>query len=161
MEQTRRRWAYSGRLLGDPAASVARAMGALFLQPSSSLLWNTYTGGKPWSDYTMRPAAADLSTVIAGAGSVVYRSGDEAGLANWHRAVDPVNRFGMVLFNSWGGPDWFAISGGVGRPSDIPRGVPAAVAINHSFSAADPNDPQTIAGRWLSQGAFAYFGASQ
>ena len=29
----------------------------------------------------------------------------------------------------------------------------------HSFSAADPTDPQTIAGRWLSQGAFAYFGA--
>ena len=29
----------------------------------------------------------------------------------------------------------------------------------HSFSAADPTDPQTIAGRWLAQGAFAYFGA--
>ncbi len=29
----------------------------------------------------------------------------------------------------------------------------------HSFSAADPTDPQTIAGRWLSQGAFTYFGA--
>ena len=85
--------------------------------------------------------------------------GREADLANWHRAVDPVNRFGLVLFNSSGGPDWFAISGGAGRPSDIPRGVPAAVAMIHSFSAADPNDPQTIAGRWLSQGAFAYFGS--
>ena len=47
----------------------------------------------------------------------------------------------------------------MGRPSDIPRGVPAAVAMIHSFSAADPTDPQTIAGRWLAQGAFAYFGA--
>ena len=81
------------------------------------------------------------------------------GLANWHRAVDPVNRFSMVMFNSSGGPEMFAISGGVGRPSDIPRGMPAAVAMIHSFSAADPNDPQTIAGRWLSQGAFAYFGS--
>ena len=158
MEQTRRRWAYSGRLLGDPPASVARAMGALFLQPSSALLWNTYTGRKPWSDYTMRPAAADLSTVIAGAGSVVHHSGDEAGLANWHRTADPVNPFGMVLFNSSGDPERFVISGGTGRPSDIPRGLPAAVAMIHSFSAADLNDPQTIAGRWLSHGAFAYFG---
>ncbi len=158
MEQTRRRWAYTGRLLGDPAASVARAMGALFLQPSSALLWNTYNGGKPWSDYTMRPAAAELTVAIGDAGSVVHRSGQEAGVADWHRAVDPVNRFGMVLFNSWGGPAMFAISGGVGRPSDIPRGTPAAVAMIHSYSAADPNDPETIAGRWLSHGAYAYFG---
>ena len=158
MEQTRRRWAYTGRLLGDPAASVAHAMGALFLQPESALLWNTYSGGKPWSDYTMRPAADELAVAIGDAGSVVHRSGQEAGVADWHRAVDPVNRFGMVLFNSTGGPDWFSISGGVGRPSDIPRGAPAAVAMIHSYSAADPNDPQTIAGRWLSHGAFAYFG---
>ena len=34
--KTRRRWAYTGRLLGDPAESVARAMGALFLQPTSA-----------------------------------------------------------------------------------------------------------------------------
>jgi hypothetical protein len=134
-------------------------MGALFLQPSSALLWNTYSGGRPWSDYTMRPAAADLNRFIGDDGAVVHRSGSEAGLANWHRTADPVNPFGMVLFNSSGTPERFAISGGEGRPSDIPRGVPAAVAMIHSFSAADPTDPQTIAGRWLSQGAFAYFGA--
>jgi hypothetical protein len=29
----------------------------------------------------------------------------------------------------------------------------------HSLSAADPTDPQTIAGRWLEQGAFVYYGA--
>ena len=29
----------------------------------------------------------------------------------------------------------------------------------HSFSAADPNDPATIAGRWLANGAFVYFGS--
>ena len=159
MNQTRRRWAYTGRLLGDPAASVARAMAALFLQPDSALLWNTYSGGKPWSDYTMKPAAAELSRSFHRAGAVVHHSGQSADLASWHRAVDPINRFGMVFFNSSGGPDWFNISGGPGRPSDIPRGLPASVAMIHSFSAADPNDPQTIAGRWLSHGAFAYFGS--
>jgi len=157
--RARRRWAFTGRLLGDPAASVARAMGALFVQPRSALLWNTYGGGRPWSDYAMGLAASDLSRAIPGAGAVVHRAARQADLASWHRSVDPVNRFGLVLVNSWGAPDMFAISGGSGRPSDVPRGVPTAVAMIHSFSAADPTDPQTIAGRWLAQGAFVYFGA--
>jgi hypothetical protein len=159
MNQTRRRWAFTGRLLGDPAASVARAMAALFLQPDSALLWNTYGGGSPWTDYSMERAAAELSPSFHKAGAVVHHFGRQADLASWHRSVAPINRNGMVLFNSTGGPDWFSISGGPGRPSDIPRGLPASVAIVHSFSAADPTDPQTIAGRWLANGAFAYFGS--
>jgi hypothetical protein len=159
LNQTRRRWAYTGRLLGDPAASVARAMGALFLQPDSALLWNTYTGGSPWSSFAMESAVADLSPVFKGARGIVHHAGHQADMANWHRVVDPVNRFSMVFFNSSGGPDWFNIGGGPGHPSDLPRGVPAAVAMIHSFSAADPTDPQTIAGRWLSNGAFAYYGS--
>ena len=97
--------------------------------------------------------------MIPGAGAIVHRTDRQADLAGWHRAVDPVNRYSLVLFNSSGGPDRFAISGGAGRPADLPRGDPAAVAMIHSFSAADPTDYQTIAGRWLAQGAFVYFGA--
>jgi hypothetical protein len=157
--QTRQRWAYAGRLLGDPAASVARAMGALFLQPESAILWNTHDGGRPWSEYEMVQSAAEFERIIPGAGAIVHRAGGQADLAGWHRAVDPINPYRLVLFNSWGGPDWFAISGGAGRPADLPRGDPAAVAMIHSFSAADPTDYQTIAGRWLAQGAFVYFGS--
>jgi len=29
----------------------------------------------------------------------------------------------------------------------------------HSFSAADPTNPETIGGRWLAQGAFVFFGS--
>jgi hypothetical protein len=157
--ETRQRWAYTGRLLGDPAASVARAMGALFLQPESAILWNTYSDGSPWSDYEMVQSAAYFEQIIPGAGAIVHRAGGQADLAGWHRAVDPVNPYKLVLFNSTGGPDSFTISGGAGRPADLPRGDPAAVAMIHSFSAADPTDYQTIAGRWLAQGAFVYFGA--
>ena len=57
---SRRRWAFTGRLLGDPAASVAHAMGALFLEPDSALLWDTYSAGAPWSAYTLAPAAYAL-----------------------------------------------------------------------------------------------------
>ena len=58
---SRRRWAFTGRLLGDPAASVAHAMSALFLQPDSALLWDTYSASSPWSAYTLAPAADALS----------------------------------------------------------------------------------------------------
>src|SRR5262249_17246431 len=43
--------------------------------------------------------------------------------------------------------------------SDIPPSLPTAVLMIHSFSAANPNDPGTIAGRWLANGAFVYFGS--
>jgi hypothetical protein len=159
LQQTRRRWAYAGRLLGGPAQSVARAMGALFLQPSSALLWDTYEGGPPWSNYDMSAAADCLVASFGEARAVVHRAGLQADLARWHRTVAPLNVSGLVLINSAGGPRSFSIRGGPGRPGDLPVSVPAAVAMIHSFSAADPADLQTIAGRWLAQGAFVYFGS--
>jgi hypothetical protein len=134
-------------------------MGTLFLQPAAALLWNTYGRGKPWMDYTMTPAADQLGQVLPSPGAVVRRAGSQADLASWHRAVDPVNRFGLVLINSSGGPSQFAIAGGPGRPADVPRGRPTAVAMIHSHSAANLSDPQTIAAHWLAQGAFVYYGA--
>ena len=157
LEQSRRRWAYTGRIIGDPAASVARAMGALFLHPRSALLWNTYTGGKPWSTYTMKSATGHLGRVLPG--PVEHLEGAQADLSRWHRMLDPVDRFGLFFINSWGGPDFFSIAGGPGRAGDVPRGLPSAVAMIHSYSAADLNDPQTIASRWLANGAFVYFGS--
>jgi hypothetical protein len=159
LARSRRRWAYAGRLLGDPAASVARAMAALFLKPSAALLWNTYTGGIPKSDYTMSGAARLLGSALPGSSTVVHRAGRQADLMSWHRAVSPLNRFGLLLINSSGGPDFFSITGGPGRPADVPRGIPTAVAMIHSFSAVNPADPETLAGRWLAQGAFIYFGS--
>jgi hypothetical protein len=53
----------------------------------------------------------------------------------------------------------FTIAGGPGRPADLPGGFPAAVVLIHIFSAADPANPETIAGRWLDRGAFVYYGS--
>ncbi len=159
LDLARSRWAYAGRLLGDPASSVARAMAALFLQPKSALLWNTYNGGIPWSDYDMSRAAGRLRRDLLGTDAVEHRAGRGADLASWHRIFNPANRFGLVLVNSSGGPQHFAIEGGPGRPADLPRGGPVAVSMIHSFSAADPADPQTIAGRWLAQGAYIFYGS--
>jgi hypothetical protein len=157
IERSRRRWAYAGRIIGDPAASVARAMGALFLHPSSAVLWNTYGGGTPWSTYTMKLASDQLSRVLPG--PIEHVEGPQSDLKHWHAAFELVNRFELLLINTTGGPDWFSIGGGPGRPGDVPRGVFTAVSMIHSFSAANPADPETIAGRWLAHGAYVYFGA--
>jgi hypothetical protein len=159
LDLARKRWAYAGRLVGDPAASVARAMAALFLQPKSALLWNTYSGGAPWSDYDMSRAAGRLRHDLLGTDAVEHRAARRADLANWHKAANAFSRFGLVFLNSSGGPQHFAIEGGPGRPADIPRGGPVAVCMIHSFSAADLANPQTIAGRWLAQGAYVFYGS--
>ena len=148
--QARSRWAFTGRLPGDPAASVYRAMCSLFLMPDSALLWDTYNGGRPWSDYRMNEAVGTLTRFWPRATPPVHRAGPDASLAAWHRRLDPFNRFGWLLVNSSGAPRQFSIPGGQRRsPADLPRGQATVVSIVHSFSAADPLDPSTIAGRWL------------
>ena len=154
LNASRRRWAYAGRLLGDPAASVARAMGALFLQPSAALLWDTYKAELPWSAYSLVPAADRLGRSSIGSGGVFLRTGSHADLTSWHRAVDPLHRFGFVWIELLGHAAEFRDSRRSGPSGHVPGGFPAAVVMIHSFSAAEPADPQTIAARWLAQGAF-------
>lgn len=159
LRASRRRWAFAGRLLGDPAASVAHAMGALFLAPDAALFWDTYEPGDARSGYTVAPAVR----VLRGSGivrrAIVYGAVPSSNLANWHQLMDPWNRFGLIWLNSTGGPGDFSIAGGPGRPADLPGGCPAAIVMVQSHSAADPADPRTLAGRWLARGAFVYYGA--
>ncbi|APW62223.1 hypothetical protein [Paludisphaera borealis] len=153
------RWAYTGRILGDPPASVYRAMCSLFLQPETALFWDTYGGGRPWEEYEMTSAATTFGVIRPERGAVVARSGDGSDLASWHHVFQPVDRFGLLMINSSGEPKRFAIRRGPGRPSDVPFGGPAVVSMIHSFSAALPDDPSTIAGRFLDHGAYIYFGS--
>ncbi len=91
--------------------------------------------------------------------AVTQREGEKADLAAWFGVFRPMNRFGLVLINSTGGPTDFTMPGGPGYTGDIPPSVPAAVVMTQSHSAANPNDPDTIAGRWLANGAYLYFGS--
>jgi hypothetical protein len=159
LSSARRRWAFTGRLVGDPAASVATAMGALFLAPDLALFWDTYAPGTSYSDYSAAPAGRIIAQSRLVPRAVLYAAGPGATLASWDRIMDPWNKFGLIWVNSSGGPRDFSIDGGPGRPADVPGGRPAAVVMIHSFSAANPADPTTIAGRWLLHGAFVYCGS--
>ncbi len=151
------RWAFAGRLMGGPTESVYRAMCSLFLQPDSAVMFNGYDEkALPWSDYSMRAASIRLSRVLP----TSQVSGErQAGIDGWHETFDPLNKHGLILINSHGSPTVFNLRGGPASAADIPLGVPSAVLMIHSFSAADPADPATIAGRWLANGAFAFFGS--
>ena len=150
---TRRRWAFAGRLVGDAPAGVYAAMCALFLKPSAALLFNTYSDASPpWSEYAMSDAASRLNRVLPSA----HHRGVSAALAGWHQTFDPVNRYGLVLLNTHGSASTFNPGG---QTADTPQTSPTALLIIHSFSAESPRDPQTIAGRWLANGAFVYFGS--
>lgn len=153
------RWAHAGRIPGDAAAAAYRAMCALFLQPESALLWNTYGGGKTWGNYEMTGAARILGSIRPAADAVVARAGANADLAAWREPPWPRSRFDLLMLNSSGSPTRFSIKGGTGRPADAPFGPPRIVSMIHSFSAARPNDPSTLAGRFLDHGAFIYFGS--
>jgi hypothetical protein len=159
LAESRHRWAFAGRILGDPAASVYRAMCALFLQPAASVLWDTYGAGPAWSIYGMADAKHSLARLWPRAAPPIHRAGADANLIAWHEVLGPISRFGWFMVNSSGMPRQFSISGGAGYPADLPRGTPAVISMIHSFSAADPLDSATIAGRWLEQGAFVYYGA--
>ena len=151
------RWAYAGRLLGDPAQSVYRAMCSLFLQPDSASFFNGYDEStQPWASYSTRGASLRLSGTM----STKNHGGPLDGtVAGWFAAFDPENRSSLVWVNSHGSPSIFHLQDVEACTADIPRTVPSAVVMIHSFSAVDPADPTTIAGRWLSNGAFVYFGS--
>ena len=151
------RWAFAGRLLGGPADSAYRAMCGLFLGTDGATLFNGYDEKvPPWSGYAMRDAATRLDDLVP----TTHRAGLRDGsLEGWHEAFDPWNLSGLVLINSHGSPTVFHLQDRPCGAADVPRTVPVAVAMIHSFAAADPSDPDTIAGRWLANGAFVFFGS--
>jgi hypothetical protein len=152
-----RRYAYVGRLVGGPAQAVYQAMCSLFLQPSTALLFDGYASERePWESYSLQQASRHLDDLLA---IGLWSGPDNGSLNGWRRAFRQGNAHALVLVNSSGSATSFNLRGSTGHTRDIPWGVPSALLVIHSFSAARPLDPDTLAGRWLANGAFLYFGA--
>ncbi len=150
------RWGYCGRLTGDAKLSVYRAMCSLFLQPDSALLFNAYPTSEPqWREFDQGNAAHLLNTMIP----VLSRVGARADRAGWHKSFRLGNSHGLLLINTHGGPTEFFLANGPGLAGDIPPSVPSVAYLVHSFSASNPNEAETLAARWLAQGAFIFYGS--
>lgn len=152
----RRRWAFTGRLTGDMKQQVYQAMCSLFLQPQSATLFNGYDPtDKRFNGYQLAPAKTRFDAF--GLKSIHIRDGN---LSLWRKTFLPTNRAELLMINSSGNPTSFNLqAGSVGSTWDVPWTVPTRIHIIHSFSAADAQDPYTLAGRWLANGAYAYYGS--
>ena len=93
LAHSRSRWAFTGRLLGNPAASVYRAMCSLFLQPDTALLWDTYNAG-PYlvglPDDGSRPDARPALAAVDPPGTSLRRRCQPRRMAPGVRSRQPV-----------------------------------------------------------------------
>jgi hypothetical protein len=151
------RSAFTGRLVGRPEQCVYQAMCSLFLSARSATCFDTYDAKSPvWAAYSMAKIRPGLSKSLA---LKVWPASAGPGPAIWHGAFDPISQAGFVMVNTHGSPVDFFLPTDKGRTADIPFSVPTTVHFLHSFSAQQPYNPDTIAARWLANGAYAYFGS--
>ncbi len=142
-------YAYVGRLLeAEEGMSLYQAMCSIFLDTRNALYFDRWP--EKWG-LRCQEGAWVMQTRLH---STVVKTNDSS-MAKWRQLVGKLNPFGFVHVNSAGGAkDW-----GDGKVSDIPESIPTIVYFAHSFSASDPYDETTIAGKWLRNGAYIYFGA--
>lgn len=177
-----RHWAWAGQVIGNEWQAAYAAMCSLYLSPERVWLFDGYDDSAPWNNWDATAAAehfqkAGLLTLLddgtrrgledwrrraagaprGGDPGVPARGGTPAGLLEVPRGVNA----SFVLVNSSGNADFFDLKPGQGKPDDIPfLHVPSAVHFVHSWSATNPGDRDTVAGRWIERGAFAYLGST-
>ena len=150
------RYAYCGRIIGNWDMSIYQAMCSLFLQPKDALFFNTYSHSGNWKDYRTDLASHMLSDIL----DVTNIENKAASLERWQILnKEKGNIYGLLFINSSGGAYDWQTSTDKAKVDDIPESEPCIVIFTHSNSAADPYDENTIAGRWLKNGAYIYFGS--
>lgn len=151
------RWAWAGQIIGNAWQSAYAAMCSLFLTTDSAWLFDGYDPAPPWNRFDATEAATSLEK--AGIASIVDDDNGRS-IVSWRRRTARGIDAGLVCVNSSGNQDFFDLKPGQGRPGDVPvLRRPAMVHFVHSWSAAAPGDPDTVAGRWLERGAYAYVGS--
>lgn len=151
------RWAVASWIYGSPARSVYQAMCSIFIDSKNALFYDSYPKEMPWLYYEMDSAASQLTQVGL---NVKLVQQPEAGLVGWRKlTANPLN-FDLVFVNSKGDKASFDVGNGSASVQDVPKlNTPAAVHFLHSFSATTPDDRDTVAGRWLENGAYVYVGS--
>lgn len=151
------RFAWAGILLGNEHEAAYRAMCALFLQPTRAWLFNGYKAEGAFANYSLAPTRQQLDD----AGLVpTIDDAPFSGIQHWRRRLVRGVDAGFVHVNTSGMRRVFNLNPGQGNAGDIPiLTTPAFVHFIHSFSAQDLSDRNSIARRWLENGAYAYVGS--
>ncbi len=153
------RWAWGGMIFGSPADALYRAMCGLFLPVRSAWLFDTYPTDGEWANYNLQPAADIFPR--AGIGVTLFSRPNNT-LPDWRTAAARGLNADLIMINSKGMASAFDVGGEDAKPGDVPiLRNPAIGIMVHSWSTAAPDDPDTIAGRFLANGAYAWFGSVQ
>ena len=154
------RWAWASQVFGNERRSAYRAMCSLFLETTSAWLFDGYQSGQSgYSDFDCTKAGE----ILTAAGlTVTVDDAPRQGRADWRaRAAKPLDA-GLVLVNTSGMPNYFDLQPGKARCGDIPMlSIPAMVHVVHSWSLAYPAGRESVGGKWLDNGAYAYIGSVQ
>ena len=151
-------WAMGSGIFGSETRSAYVAMSALFAPRTTAWLVHTYDGGEPWQQYDVTPAAEELT---------------KQGLLTqtWVRERATIDALRLLLMggfgcdalfvNSHGVHTQFGMNGGTtANAGDVPLfDHPVMVHFLHSFSLEVPNLEDSVGGRFIANGAYAYFGS--
>lgn len=151
------RWAAVGWMYGSEVRSIYQAMCSIFLDSQTAMLYDSYPKEGNWAKYEMEEAATELKTIGLDV-EVVQRP--ESSLERWRSLASKPWTFDLILMNSKGYPKSFQVGNGDASVEDIPKVVfPTAIHMIHSWSASEPDNTNTVSGRWLANGAYAFVGS--
>jgi hypothetical protein len=158
------RYAVVGAIFGSAARSAYAAMCSLFLARTSLLTVDCYGDVKQFEAYGL----SGISESLEAAGfKIVAAQGTEARLPAWRDRLLAGISADILFMNTSGNADFFDLgvpgqttAANRGGPGDIPvLSRPLALHLIHSFSLQQPANRETLGGRWLEAGAYAYVGS--
>ena len=150
------RWGFAGWIFGGQRASAYIAMSSYFLDRSSVWLGNTYPDEGQWGMYGLAETNR-LDTLFKY--DVSYH--DELSLQEFQALTQGGLTADLIMMTSKGNADFFDLGADRASPYEVPvLNTPALLYMLHSWSLKSPADPNTVGGRWLRNGAYAYAGSS-
>jgi hypothetical protein len=158
------RYAVVGCIFGSAPRAAYMAMGSLFLARTSLLTVDCYGDVQQFAAYGLSGITEGLNQAGFQVSSAV---GTEARLLAWRDRLLAGFNSDLLFMNSSGNADFFDLGvpgqttpANRGGPGDIPVLVkPLALHMIHSFSLQQPANRETIGGRWLEAGVYAYVGS--
>ncbi|MSQ91165.1 MAG: hypothetical protein EXS01_07220 [Phycisphaerales bacterium] len=152
------RWGIASWIFGSEVQSAYMAMCSLYLAPRTTLFVNTYQNDGDWKRY----AVTDAVTMLTGIGyETTEISGSAASVVPWLNLLMGGFKSDVLYMNSMGNMDFFNMwNAQQCYPEDVPMlQRPLAMHLIHSWSLTSPESRETVGGRWLEHGVYAYAGS--
>ena len=153
-----RRWAIASNIFGDEVRCAYIAMCSLYLSQKSVWMMNTYGNEGDFGRYAM----TDGVEVLKSAGyETTEFSGAQASVVSWLKLLMGGFKPDVLYMNTMGNMDFFKMWQEFQcYPEDVPMlQHPMAMHLIHSWSLTSAESRDTVGGRWLEHGIYAYAGS--